>query len=127
MQKHLLVLLIAIATLVASVPCRAQIIAPPLAQKSLDVGVAYKWFDRDVTSGQLDEAKWEVATIYTRYGAWEWLTIGAEAGLWEIGARDEEYVPKRVVRITSTLHLTRCWVSDALLADLPSAARIVPS
>jgi hypothetical protein len=22
--------------------------------------------------------------------------------------------PKRVVRITSTLHLTRCWVSDAL-------------
>jgi hypothetical protein len=23
--------------------------------------------------------------------------------------------PKRVVRITSTLHLTRCWVSDALL------------
>jgi hypothetical protein len=91
MQKHLLVLLIAIATLVASVPCRAQIIAPPLAQKSLDVGVAYKWFDRDVTSGQLDEAKWEVATIYTRYGAWEWLTIGAEAGLWEIGARDEEF------------------------------------
>jgi hypothetical protein len=36
-------------------------------------------------------------------------------------------VPKRVVRITSTLHLTRCWVSDALLADLPAAARIVPS
>ena len=35
--------------------------------------------------------------------------------------------PKRVVRITSTLHLTRCWVSDALLADLPAAARIVPS
>jgi hypothetical protein len=27
--------------------------------------------------------------------------------------------PKRVVRITNTLHLTTCWVSDALLADLP--------
>jgi hypothetical protein len=27
--------------------------------------------------------------------------------------------PKRVVRIVNTLHLTRCWVSDALLADLP--------
>jgi hypothetical protein len=27
--------------------------------------------------------------------------------------------PKRVVRITNTLHLTRCWVSDALLAELP--------
>ena len=30
--------------------------------------------------------------------------------------------PKKVVRIRSTLHLTRCWVSDALLADLPVGA-----
>jgi hypothetical protein len=30
--------------------------------------------------------------------------------------------PKRVVRITSTLHLTRCWVSDALLDQLPTGA-----
>ncbi len=27
--------------------------------------------------------------------------------------------PKRVVRIADTLHPTRCWVSEALLADLP--------
>jgi hypothetical protein len=27
--------------------------------------------------------------------------------------------PKRVVRIVNTLHLTKCWVSDALLDDLP--------
>lgn len=33
--------------------------------------------------------------------------------------------PKRVVRIRSTLHLTRCWVSDALLDDLPAGAHIV--
>jgi hypothetical protein len=33
--------------------------------------------------------------------------------------------PKRVVRIRSTLHLTRAWVSDAVLADLPSSARRV--
>lgn len=33
--------------------------------------------------------------------------------------------PKRVVRITSTLHLTRCWVSDALLGSLPPGARRV--
>lgn len=32
--------------------------------------------------------------------------------------------PKRVVRIVDTLHLTHCWVSDALLADLP--AGVVP-
>jgi hypothetical protein len=33
--------------------------------------------------------------------------------------------PRRVVRIESTLHLTRCWVSDALLGDLPAGAQIV--
>ena len=30
--------------------------------------------------------------------------------------------PKRVVRIRSTLHLTSCWVSDALLDELPPGA-----
>ena len=30
--------------------------------------------------------------------------------------------PKKVVRIRSTLHLTRCWVSEALLDDLPAGA-----
>ena len=34
--------------------------------------------------------------------------------------------PKRVVRIRSTLHLTRCWVSEALLDELPPGdARVV--
>ncbi|HSB86071.1 MAG TPA: hypothetical protein VLD86_07185 [Ilumatobacteraceae bacterium] len=33
--------------------------------------------------------------------------------------------PKRVVRIRSTLHLTRCWVSDPLLDELPAGAHIV--
>lgn len=29
--------------------------------------------------------------------------------------------PKRVVRIESTLHLTRCWVSPALLSEIPTS------
>ena len=33
--------------------------------------------------------------------------------------------PKRVVRIRSTLHLTRCSVSEALLGELPAGARLV--
>jgi len=33
--------------------------------------------------------------------------------------------PAKVVRIESTLHLTRCWVSDALLGELPPGAEIV--
>ena len=32
-----------------------------------------------------------------------------------------------VVRIRSTLHLTRCWVSDALLGDLPPGVAIAAS
>lgn len=32
--------------------------------------------------------------------------------------------PKRVVRIKSTLHLTKCWVSDALLSELPPGATV---
>jgi len=32
---------------------------------------------------------------------------------------------KRVVRIRSTLHLTSCWVSDALLDELPPGATLV--
>jgi hypothetical protein len=35
--------------------------------------------------------------------------------------------PKKVVRIHSTLHLTHCWVSDELLAEIPDGARVVPS
>lgn len=30
--------------------------------------------------------------------------------------------PKKVVRIESTLHLTRCWVSEALIGELPPGA-----
>lgn len=33
--------------------------------------------------------------------------------------------PKRVVRIESTLHLTRCWVSDAMLGELPPGATVI--
>lgn len=35
--------------------------------------------------------------------------------------------PRRVVRIESTLHTTRCWVSDALLGALPPGAHPVTS
>lgn len=35
--------------------------------------------------------------------------------------------PVRMVRIESTLHLTRCWVSDAVLDHLPPGARVAGS
>ena len=45
------------------------------------------------------------------------------AALATCGRSEEE--PKRVVRIRSTLHLTQCWVSQALLDELPPGVRIV--
>lgn len=33
--------------------------------------------------------------------------------------------PKKVVRIASTLHMSHCWVSDAILADLPAGVTAV--
>ena len=33
--------------------------------------------------------------------------------------------PKRVVRIASTLHMSHCWVSDAILADLPAGVTAI--
>jgi hypothetical protein len=35
--------------------------------------------------------------------------------------------PKKVVRIHSTLHLTHCWVSDALIDDLPAGVTVAGS
>ena len=45
------------------------------------------------------------------------------AALATCGRSGEE--PKRVVRIRSTLHLTRCWVSAALLDELPPDIRVL--
>lgn len=33
--------------------------------------------------------------------------------------------PKTVVRIRSTLHLTRCWVSEPLLSQLPAGSKVI--
>lgn len=66
----------------------AQVVAPPLERRAAELGFSYKWFHRDVTSGQVSEIDWEVASIYGRYGAWDRLTISAEGGLWF--PRDDE-------------------------------------
>jgi hypothetical protein len=62
---------------------RAQIIAPVLEKHAVELGYAYKWFDRDVPA-PVDEAQWEVASFFGRFGAFDWLTLVAEGGLWGI-------------------------------------------
>ncbi len=68
----------------AAIDASAQIIAPPMQRGAVELGVAYKWFDRDVETGPISEAQWETATFYGRFGAFDWLTLVAEGGTWHI-------------------------------------------
>jgi hypothetical protein len=83
------VLVAATLALLAALPCRAQVVAPPLERGGAELGFAYKRFHRDVTSGQVSDIDWEVATVYGRYGGWDWLTLTLEGGLWELGALED--------------------------------------
>lgn len=76
-------------------PAYAQVVAPPLERGAAELGFAYKWFHRDVTSGQTAAIEWEAASVYGRYGAWDWLTITVEGGLWEV---DKEGDPRHFTR-----------------------------
>ncbi len=72
---------------------RAQIVAPLLENHAIEGGYAYKWFDRDVPT-PVDAAEWEVASIFVRFGGFDWLTISAEGGLWNVdhdGYPDDPY------------------------------------
>ena len=76
--------LLLVSTVVgASLPANAQIVAPVLENKAFEGGYAYKWFERDLSAPQ-DVAEWEAASLFARFGAWDWLTLALEAGLWDL-------------------------------------------
>jgi hypothetical protein len=70
-----------VALLVQTV-ARAQIIAPPLERRAVELGYSYKWFDRQVESQ--DNIEWQTASLYARYGGFRRLTLYAEGGLWNL-------------------------------------------
>lgn len=74
----------AIAACMAATPAFAQIMLPTIERRAVEFGYDYKWFDRDATSGPVDQLSWEVASLYGRYGAFQRLTILAEGGLWSV-------------------------------------------
>lgn len=76
------VLLVLSSVMGVSLRANAQIVAPVLENKAFEGGYAYKWFERDISAPQ--GAEWEAASLFARFGAREWLTIAAEAGLWDI-------------------------------------------
>ena len=53
-----------------------------------ELGFGYKWFDRDIEEGPISEATWETAVFYARFAGWDWLTISAEGGLWDVEHED---------------------------------------
>ena len=81
-RRH--IFLLAVAIMVGSTSARAQIVAPGMNPHALDIGYAMRWFHRDVTAPPLDDAQWDVASFYVRLGVFEWLTVTAEAGTWNI-------------------------------------------
>jgi hypothetical protein len=66
----------------------AQIVSPTIERRAIELGLAYKWFDRDVQSGPVSELQWEVATLYGRYGAFDRVTFSAEGGVWDVDHPD---------------------------------------
>lgn len=76
--------MVAFAAIAVTTPALAQIMLPTIERRAAEFGYDYKWFDRDATSGPVDELSWEVASLYGRYGAFNRLTILAEGGLWSV-------------------------------------------
>jgi hypothetical protein len=72
----------------AATPALAQFVVPPMPRKAAELGYAYKWFDRDVESGPIDEADWQTATFYARFAPSDWLTISAEGATWDVTHED---------------------------------------
>lgn len=100
-------------------PCRAQIVAPLLEKHAVEVGYAYKWFDRDVPA-PVDQAEWQAASLFSRFGAFDWLTLSVEGGLWSVeheGLPDEPYT-RWVVGggVSARVYDARRWTLTATLA-----------
>ena len=88
MKRVLRVVVAGALMLVHAHVLHAQIVSPAIERRAIELGLAYKWFDRDVQSGPVDELKWEVATLYARYGAFDRVTLSAEGGTWDVSHPD---------------------------------------
>ena len=86
------ILVATLALLAGMIPCAlsAQILLPTTERRAVEFGYAYKWFERDATSGPLERLEWETASLYGRYGALDRMTIHVEGGLWSVDDPDIE-------------------------------------
>jgi hypothetical protein len=56
----------------------AQIMGPPLEPGVVEFGYMHKWFHRDMEPFAPTEMRWEVNTLFARYGGFDWLTLSGE-------------------------------------------------
>lgn len=113
LRRSLMMLLLA-----AALPsiARAQIVAPTLEKRAVELGYAYKWFERDAGSGSAESLEWEAASLYARMGAWKRVTLVIEGGLWDIEGDDPSQTYERWVvgaGVSARVYTRQRWSLDA--------------
>jgi hypothetical protein len=74
----------ALLSVLSATAGHAQVLGPSLESGSLELGYAYKWFHRDLESLVPEESRWETASLFFRYGAFGWVTLSFEGGIWNM-------------------------------------------
>jgi opacity protein-like surface antigen len=113
------ILLCGLLAIAVTTPSSAQVISPVLDRNTFEFGYAYRWCHRDATPPPLDEIRWEVATLYVRFGAFDWLSVTFEGGLWNMENDDFPFQAfDRVVvggGLTGRLWKREAWALSASL------------
>ena len=93
-----LVVLMVAAVVIPAPTALAQVLGPTLDNGDAELGYTYKYYHRDLEPKLTPETKWEVGSFYFRYGAYDWVTLMLELGLWSIN--HEEFPEHNYTRYT---------------------------
>jgi hypothetical protein len=80
MKARITLIFLAAALLVATCT-EAQVMGPILERHTLEIGVTYKWYDRDFESTYIGQEDWSAGAIYFKWGACRWATFDFEGGI----------------------------------------------
>jgi len=75
---------VALAGPAAPATVRAQVVGPTVPRRAFEVGYTFDWYHRDMTPHAPAEKKWQSASVYTAYGATDWLSVSLEGGYWPV-------------------------------------------
>ena len=80
MKTKIILVLLTLVVLTA-VTARAQVMGPVLERHTLEIGITYKWYERDFESTYLGLENWSAGAIYFKFGACRWATFDFEGGI----------------------------------------------